>query len=131
MFSSAWSVEADVAPADADFAAKQGIIQAQEVRVQPREVVESAFRFEKTGTLPYWIPMEADVARRLDEHYGSPAWRATTDVFIRVVPYMFGRHVGAPSEAIGDGRRVDAFGSVIGEGSILRMSSSAISSALR
>jgi uroporphyrinogen decarboxylase len=40
-----------------------------------RERVLAAFRFEETDPIPYQLPMEDNVAERLDAYYGSPAWR--------------------------------------------------------
>jgi uroporphyrinogen decarboxylase len=40
-----------------------------------RERVLAAFRFEETDPIPYQLPMEDNVAERLDAYYVSPAWR--------------------------------------------------------
>jgi uroporphyrinogen decarboxylase len=37
--------------------------------------VLTAFRFEETDAVPYQLPMEDDVAERVDAYYGGPTWR--------------------------------------------------------
>jgi uroporphyrinogen decarboxylase len=55
--------------------------------MKPRDIVLAQIRHETCPEVPYSLPFEDDVGRRLDAHYGGPAWRE------RLVPYLVG--VGA------------------------------------
>jgi uroporphyrinogen decarboxylase len=74
----------------------------------PREIVLSQIRHQETKDIPYTLPVEEDVARRLDGHYGSAAWRT------RLTPYMVS--VGAvdtdPKEAIDKTYFRDSYGGI-------------------
>jgi len=61
----------------------------------PREVMAGVFRFEEMSPVPYHIPIDSDVADRLDRHYGSDSWRQ------RLIPYLYGGHY------VGHGTGVD------------------------
>jgi uroporphyrinogen decarboxylase len=61
----------------------------------PKEIVEATFRFEPTGTVPYWIQIVGEVAERMDRHYGSADWRK------RIISYIDGGH------AVGEGECTD------------------------
>ena len=50
-----------------------------------RDRVLAALDFEEVRPLPYTLPIEADVAARLDAHYGDPAWRARVEDHVAVV----------------------------------------------
>jgi len=78
----------------------------------PRETVEAAFRFEEPEVVPYWVIIYPQVEERLDEYYGSKAWRE------RRVPYMHAAHAGVGLEDLGDGVMRDGFGVVMKQGSI-------------
>jgi len=80
--------------------------------MSPREIVEATFRFEQTDTIPYSISIGTEVSRRLDEHYGSPAWRD------RIVSYIDGSHVVAAwrKEDLPGGLVRDHFGCVLRQG---------------
>lgn len=67
--------------------------------MRPCEAVKAVFRFQETGLVPCHIPIEAEVALRLDKHYGSASWRQ------RLVPYLFGWHGTGSGQCIdvGDG----------------------------
>ena len=52
--------------------------------MKPREVVLSALRHEDCGEVPYSLPIEPEVAKRIDAHYG------TTDWWKKLTPYMLG-----------------------------------------
>jgi len=49
-----------------------------------REIVLSQINHQETAEIPYTLPFEEDVGWRLDEHYGSAAWRN------RLTPYVVG-----------------------------------------
>jgi uroporphyrinogen decarboxylase len=44
--------------------------------VTPRDRVLTALRHEQPDFTPYVIPIDPEVGERLDQHYGSPDWRA-------------------------------------------------------
>lgn len=48
----------------------------------PRKIILSQINHKETAEIPYTLSFEADVGRRLDEHYGSAAWRN------RLTPYF-------------------------------------------
>jgi len=83
--------------------------------MKPRDIVEAAFRFEETDVVPYHIPFDEEVGRRLDEHYGTESWRQ------KLVPFMCARHIGNPIQDLGDGTGLDGFGTVIKMGNILHV----------
>ncbi len=41
----------------------------------PRETVLNQIKHRETGEIPYTLPMDDDVGRRLEAHYGNTAWR--------------------------------------------------------
>jgi uroporphyrinogen decarboxylase len=53
----------------------------------PRDAVLGQIRHRPTGEVPYTLPFEESVGRRLDDHFGGPGWRE------RLRPYIVG--VGA------------------------------------
>ncbi|MBU0609688.1 MAG: hypothetical protein KKI08_17505, partial [Armatimonadetes bacterium] len=61
-----------------------------------REIVLAQVNHLETDPVPYTLAFEPEVAARLDQHYGSDAWRR------RIVPYV--AHCGTiarfPTEAI-------------------------------
>jgi len=48
----------------------------------PREIVLSQIHHQETSRVPYNLGVEEEMARLLDQHYGSAAWRA------RLSPYL-------------------------------------------
>jgi uroporphyrinogen decarboxylase len=90
--------------------------------MNPRETVQAAFRFEETEIVPYWIPMDKEVERRLDKYYDTPSWRD------QIVPYLFGTHVGAPTTPLGDRTAIDGFGSIVEHGNIWHVEKAVLSS---
>jgi len=52
--------------------------------MNPREAIASTFRYEPTPIVPYWLPMEPDVARRVEEHYGPSTWSE------KLIPFVMG-----------------------------------------
>jgi len=74
----------------------------------PREIVLNQIRHRETHPVPYTLPFEEDVGRRLDEHYGGPGWRE------RIVPFIVG--AGAvdtdPKTRIDEAHERDAFGGI-------------------
>jgi len=86
----------------------------------PRDSVRAAFRFEETRPVPYWITMDSGVGERLDGHYGSAEWRK------RIVPFMFGRHLGFRTEPLEDGTARESFGTVLRQGNVLHIVSPAL-----
>jgi uroporphyrinogen decarboxylase len=48
----------------------------------PRDVVLEQLRHRPTRPVPFTLPFEEDVGRRLDAHYGGPRWRG------RLTPYI-------------------------------------------
>jgi len=87
----------------------------------PCETVQAAFRFEQTEPVPYWLQWDESLGPELDEYYGSLAWRK------RVVPYIFGRHVGFRLVPLPDGRALEAFGTIVQEGNVLHVEQPALS----
>lgn len=81
----------------------------------PRETVQAAFRFEETGIVPCWIPIEEQVQKRLDKYYGSQSWRD------RIVPYVEGQFYGDETVPWGDRLERDVFGSILRQGNILHL----------
>ena len=81
----------------------------------PRETVQAAFLFKQTRPIPYWLQWDDSLEPQLDQYYGFPAWRK------RIVPYMFGRHVGFRLDPLPDGRIREAFGSIVQEGNVLHV----------
>ncbi len=76
--------------------------------MKPRDIVLEQIHHRQTDSVPYTLGFEEDVGRRLDEHFGSEAWRE------RLVAYMThcGAVAGNASEKIDDTLYRDAFGSV-------------------
>lgn len=74
----------------------------------PRDIVRAQIKHHETATVPYTLPFEEDVGRRLDEHFGGNAWRA------KLVPYMTycGTVANFPSEKVDDTHYRDTFGTV-------------------
>jgi uroporphyrinogen decarboxylase len=76
--------------------------------MNPREIVLAQVRHHETHPVPYTLAFEPEVAERLDQHYGSDAWRQ------RIVPYM--AHCGSvgrfPTEIVDDAHYRDAFGTL-------------------
>ncbi len=74
----------------------------------PREIVLEQIHHRETAEIPYTLGFEQDVGTRLDEHFGSDAWRG------RLVPYIAqcGSVARVPSEKIDDTHHRDAFGAV-------------------
>ncbi len=92
--------------------------------MKPKEIIEATFRFEKTHTVPYWIFIYTDVARRLDEYYGSPAWRD------RMVNYFeAGHHIASGcKEDLPGGLVRDHFGCILRPGEfVLQLEQPALS----
>jgi uroporphyrinogen decarboxylase len=56
------------------------------MNLSPRERVQAAFSFERTDIVPYWIPMEGEVAEQLD---ADPEGRVLRR---RIVNHLFGWH---------------------------------------
>ena len=65
------------------------------MKMSPRERVRAAFRFEETEPVPYWLPMEAELAELVDAFPGGKELRA------RAVDHLFGWH------GVGDHGRID------------------------
>jgi uroporphyrinogen decarboxylase len=74
----------------------------------PRELVLEQIYHRETNPIPYTLTFEADVGRRLDEHFGGDAWRG------RLVRYMAqcGSVAKMPNERLDDTQHRDAFGTV-------------------
>ena len=74
----------------------------------PREIVLQQIHHQETEPIPYTLAFEQDVGSRLDEHFGSDAWRG------RLIPYMAqcGSVARLPNEKIDDTHHRDAFGTV-------------------
>jgi uroporphyrinogen decarboxylase len=74
----------------------------------PREIVLNQIHFRETWPVPYTLPFEPDVGKRLDAHYGSPTWRQ------RLVRYLVqsGGVAKPPREQIDGTHYRDAFGTV-------------------
>ena len=51
----------------------------------PRDTVLRQIRHEETPRAPYALPIEEEVGRRLDAHYGSAAWRERLEPYIVTV----------------------------------------------
>jgi uroporphyrinogen decarboxylase len=51
----------------------------------PREVVLEQIQHRETRPVPFTLPMEEDVARRLDERFGGKEWRARRPLYIKGV----------------------------------------------
>ena len=83
--------------------------------MKPREVVQAAFRFEETPSVPYFTWMYADLERRLDAYYGGPFWRDS------LVPYLHAQHIGFGTEDLGGSCSRDKFGTVLQQGNILHI----------
>jgi len=83
--------------------------------MEPRQIVTAAFRFEPTDPVPYWIRLDDELRQRLDEHYGSDRWAA------RLVPYLYGYHVGHRTQPVEGGLAQDLFGTVLQTGNILHV----------
>lgn len=91
--------------------------------MKPREIVQASFRFEETGEKPYWIPFEPQVGLKLDEYYGSSAWRE------KLIPYMYGQHYGGyEQEGEEEGTIRDVFGSIIQTGNMQHVIKPALTS---
>jgi uroporphyrinogen decarboxylase len=78
----------------------------------PRDTVRRAFRFEQTRPVPYYIPMEAEVERRIVSLCGR-RW-----LEVRLVPYLFLKHCGFGKTPVEGELSRDAFGTVTREGNI-------------
>ncbi len=72
----------------------------------PREVVFEQIHHHETHPVPYTLGFEADVAERLDAHYGSQEWRSRLTTYIVHVP---GVQI-LRQEPCGDGMARDPFG---------------------
>lgn len=74
----------------------------------PREIVLAQVYHQQTDPVPYTLAFESEVAERLDQHYGSDAWRQ------RIVTYI--AHCGAvarfPTEVVDECHYRDAFGTL-------------------
>ena len=74
----------------------------------PRDIVLSQIDHQPTHPVPYTLGFEGDVAQRLDQWYGDPAWRERLTTYISWVP---GVSV-LVQEPIGDGLARDRFGAI-------------------
>ena len=76
--------------------------------MEPKNIIESVFRFEEVRPVPYMTWLGQDTSERIDEHYGSSAWRD------RLVTYVAGGHLvgDCGSEDQGNGLTRSPFGYV-------------------
>ncbi len=76
--------------------------------MNPRDRVVAQLEHCETDFIPYVVPVEPEVAERLDRHYGSPRWRdVKCDHIVRVrVANLLSR------QSIDDGRARDCCGSI-------------------
>jgi uroporphyrinogen decarboxylase len=76
--------------------------------MKPRDAVLEQIHHRQTRPIPYSLPMEDDVAERVDAHYGGRDWRK------RLTPYLVS--VAAvednPKEPISDTHERDAYGGI-------------------
>ena len=73
----------------------------------PRERVHQAVRHEEPDFVPYILPVDAEVALRVDEYYGGQQWRS------RIVNHIAHSGVGDGREPLEDGSGYrDAWGCV-------------------
>ena len=76
--------------------------------MKPREVVLAALNHEDCGEVPYTLPIEPDVIKRLDAHYGTTEWHK------KLTNYMLG--VASLDtdfkEAVSDTHVRDAYGGI-------------------
>jgi len=56
--------------------------------MKPRDAVLAQIGHRETSPIPYSLEMEEVVARRLDDHYGTPDWRKRLAPYIRVIAYI-------------------------------------------
>ncbi len=82
--------------------------------MSPRDRVRAALRFEPADIVPYWIPMEREVAERLDADAEGRALRT------QVVNHLFGWHgVGDHGDLdLGGGRSRSPWGYVKRRGAV-------------
>ena len=73
-----------------------------------RDAVLSQIHHRDSSEVPYTLDFEEDVGRRLDEHYGGPAWRE------RLKPYVVGAKAvdTDPKEAIDERYVRDGYGGI-------------------
>jgi uroporphyrinogen decarboxylase len=71
-----------------------------------RDRVLAALNLEETDIFPYYLPMENQVAERLDAYHGSPAWR---DRLQQHIGFVGSTSLGVPEKDAGG---TDPFGSV-------------------
>ena len=73
-----------------------------------RQIVLDQIQHRETDPVPYTLAFEQDVGLRLDEHFGSDAWRR------KIVPYItrIGNVARTPQEQIDESHQRDAFGTV-------------------
>ena len=76
--------------------------------MEPRDYVLEQIHHRETRPVPFTLPMEPEVAERVDAHYGSADWRQ------RLPAYMVSASAIAdnPREAIGDTHERDAYGGI-------------------
>ena len=76
--------------------------------MNPREIVLDQIHHRETAPVPYTLAFEEDVGARLDEHYGSDAWRE------RPVKYIAqcGGVCKSTNEKVDDTHHRDAFGTI-------------------
>ena len=74
----------------------------------PREIVLEQIYHRETETVPYTLPFEEDVGKRMDQHYGGTAWREEITPYI-VSCGLIDRHKRVP---ISDTHTRDGFGTV-------------------
>jgi uroporphyrinogen decarboxylase len=76
--------------------------------MKPRDLVIESLHHRQPPRVPYTLSFEGGVDLKLDEYFGSPAWRE------QITPYIIG--VGAVDtdykESLGDGRTRDAYGGI-------------------
>lgn len=76
----------------------------------PRERVLAAINHQETDYAPYCIPIDPEPAQRLDEHFGSNAWRAA------IVNHVVTVGADAGREELGGGLWRDKFAVVWRQG---------------
>ena len=76
--------------------------------MEPRDIVLDQIHHHETVPVPYTLPFQEDVGRRLDEHFGGAAWRE------KLVPYIAqcGSVCRPTDEKIDDTHHRDVFGTV-------------------
>jgi len=92
--------------------------------MNPRDIVLATFQLKSTPIVPYWLPMEDEVALELDRHWETPNWHE------KIIPFVIACHWGwePQIDTSTEGRMRDPFGSIVEIGNILHVTRPALSS---